>query len=64
MACLFLSGSCNVRYRATERDLYNEHLKNNDTYPKTFEAALKNMNDYQTLKILEDTRNHKGKIQK
>ena len=32
-----------------KRDLHNEYLKEKDAHPKKFEAALKYMNDYQTL---------------
>ena len=49
LACIFISGACNVRYGSTKRYLHNEYLKDKDAYPKKFEAALKYMNDYQTL---------------
>ena len=41
LACLFISGDYNVRCRAIKRDFRNEYPKYKDSYPKTFEAALK-----------------------
>ena len=49
LACIFIIGACNVRYRDTERDFHNEYLKDKDAYPNTFEAVLKYMNCYKTL---------------
>ena len=49
LACIFISGACNVRYGYTKRYLHNEYLKDKDAYPKKFEAYLKYMNDYQKL---------------
>ena len=49
LAYLFISGACSVRYGSMKRDLHNEYLKEKDAHPKKFEAALKYMNDYQTL---------------
>ena len=48
-ACLFISGSCSVRYGTMKIYFYNEYLKDKDAYRNTFDADLKYMNDYQTL---------------
>ena len=50
LACLLISGACIVIYGDMKIDFYNEYLKDKDSYPKAFEAALKYMNDYQMLK--------------
>ena len=49
LACLFISGDCNVRYGVTKRDFHNNYIKDKDLHPKKFEMALKYMNDCQTL---------------
>ena len=49
LACIFISGACNVIYGAMTRYFHNEYLKDKYAYPKTFEADLKYMNNYQTL---------------
>ena len=49
LACIFISGACNVRDGAMNRDFQNEYLKDKDAHPNTFEAALNYMNDYQNL---------------
>ena len=49
LACIFISGVCNIIYRAMKRYFHNEYLKDKDAYPKKFEANLNYINDYQTL---------------
>ena len=49
LACLFISGACNVIYGDMKRYFHNEYLKDKDAYPKTFEWDLKYVNYYQTL---------------
>ena len=49
LAYIFISGACNVIYGAMTRYFHNEYLKDKYAYPKTFEADLKYMNNYQTL---------------
>ena len=46
MACLFMSGSDNTRYQQLKRDLQNDHLKGNDSYPKSYEEARKMLENY------------------
>ena len=33
LACLFISGDCNIRYGFMKRYFHNEYLKDKDTYP-------------------------------
>ena len=49
LTCLFISGADNTLYKQLKNELENDHLKGNDSCPKTYDDAMKMIENYKTF---------------